>query len=120
MVLGIRRKKKETDMKRPTEKTVEEFIKHMEESGYSGQTRKSYRISLNRICKDLGTGWWLRTRDDLNIYLERRYMLGLSKYSLVSKISMMRSLCDWMRAKGRITNDPMEGIRVGKIVEKKS
>jgi len=101
------------------EKSVDSFLRSLEQKNASAHTLKAYAADLEKFANHLGNRSW-RSIDHLAIrgFLSYLYDQGLSKTSVARALAAVRSLYRWLGQEGLVEQNPAALVSTPRLPKK--
>ncbi|WP_417618565.1 tyrosine recombinase XerC [Oceanisphaera sp.] len=98
---------------------ISDFLEYLRvERQLSVNTRSGYGRNLNAMAEQLSElsldGWSALTISHVRGLATRMHKSGLSPRSIATKLSALRSFCDWLILQGRLQANPARGVSAPK------
>lgn len=98
---------------------IERFLEYLRvERQLSVNTRSAYGRNLNDMAEQLNelslTAWSALTINHVRGIATRMHKKGLSARSIATKLSALRSFCDWLILQGQLQANPARGVSAPK------
>lgn len=98
---------------------INDFLEYLRvERQLSANTRSGYGRNLNAMAEQLSelalAGWSALTISHVRGLATRMHKSGLSPRSIATKLSALRSFCDWLILQGQLQANPARGVSAPK------
>lgn len=98
---------------------IHDFLEYLRvERQLSANTRSGYGRNLNAMAEQLSElslhGWSALTISHVRGLATRMHKSGLSPRSIATKLSALRSFCDWLILQGQLQANPARGVSAPK------